>query len=132
MKLLVSRSQSLESKRFSALKTKVYSIKIVVELSEEEKRLLEEFEYLGQTFPIDPEITANLEVKKEATGPGRLSIKDLIRGMEWTCGYLPIYFTNIPGAILSRVKGLLGAAMAREQWGGEEIIEVALDVLDTQ
>jgi hypothetical protein len=132
MKLLVSKSQSLESKRFSGLKTKVYSIKIVAELTKEEERLLEEFEYLRKTFPIDPEITANLEVKKEATGPGHISINDLKRGMEWTCGYLPIYFTSIPAAILSRVKGLLGAAIARERWGGEEIIEVALDVVDTQ
>ncbi|MBI4798989.1 MAG: hypothetical protein HY794_09705 [Desulfarculus sp.] len=132
MKLLVSRSQSLETKRFSSLKTKVYSIKIVAELTEEEERLLEGFEYLRKTFPIDPEITANLEVKKEATGPGQISINDLKRGMEWTCGYLPIYFTDIPGAILSRVKGMLGAAIARERWGGEEVIEVALDVVDTQ
>jgi hypothetical protein len=127
VKLLVSKSQSVKSGRFSGPK-KVYAIKIVAELTKEEERLLGEHEYLSKTFPIDPEITANLEVKREATGPGHISISDLQRGIVWSCEYLPIYFAEIPAAVLARVKGLLGAAMTRELWGGEEVIEVALDV----
>lgn len=122
MRLKIYKNQSEKSGMLGGVKF-VYSLKIIAEMSSVETQVLNKYSYLTEIFIIDPEISANIEVRKEAKGPHQISINDLQKGIEWSCDHLPSYFAEIPTAINSKLVNLLGIAFARENWGGEEIIE---------
>jgi hypothetical protein len=122
MRLKVYKNQSEKSGLLGGKKY-VYSLKIIAEMTNEETQVLNKYGYLTEIFIIDPEISANIEVRKEAKGPHQISVNELQKGIEWSCEHLPVYFANIPTAVHSQVEKLLGAALARENWSGEEVIE---------
>ncbi len=122
MRLKVYKNQSEKSGLLGGKKY-VYSLKIIAEMTNEETQVLNTYAYLTEIFIIDPEISANIEVRKEAKGPHQISVNELQKGIEWSCEHLPVYFANIPTAVHSQVEKLLGAALARENWSGEEVIE---------
>ncbi len=122
MRLKIYKNQSEKSGMLGGKKS-VYSLKIVAEMTNEETQVLNKYGYLSDIFIISPDISANIEVRKEVKGPHQISIIDLQKGIEWTCDHLPIYFVDIPAAINSQVEKMLGVAVARESWGGEEVIE---------
>jgi hypothetical protein len=86
--------------------------------------LLGKYGFLTETFIIDPEISAYIEVKKEIKGPHQVSLSNLQNGVEWSCDHLPQHFASIPAALQSRIEYMLGAARARQNWGGDEVVEI--------
>lgn len=85
--------------------------------------MLNKYGYLNKIFIIDPDLSANIEVRKEAKGPHQISINDLQKGIEWSCVHLHSYFEEIQTAINSKLVKMLGVAFAKENWCGEEVIE---------
>ncbi len=124
MKLKIFKNQSEKSGLLGGKKY-VYSLKVLAETTDDEVQLLNKYGYLTEVFIIDPEISANIEVRKETKGPHQISISDLQRGIEWSCDHLPQYFANIPVAIQSRIEDMLAVARAREVWGGDEVMEIS-------
>ena len=123
MKLKIIRGQGDSSGVFGGKKY-TYTLKVVADMTEDENRLLQKYRLLDKLFHIDPEISAEIEVRKEIKGPPQISVGQLRNGIEWSCGYLPVHLVNIPTAIQSVIQKLLGSALAREMWGGEDVIEV--------
>lgn len=121
MRLQVHRTQSESSKLLGGKKF-VYSLRLVAELTNEETQTLNKYGYLTEEFVIDPDISANIEVRNETKGPHKISITQLQKGIEWSCDHLPSYFANIPTAVHSQIEQRLGIALARENWRGDEII----------
>ena len=99
-----------------------YTLKVTAELTAEETQVLTKYGYLAEEFHIDPEISANLKVRSDAKGPPETSIAQLQKGVEWSCDHLPTYFAAIPAALHAKIEQLLGIALARDGWMGEEVI----------
>ncbi len=99
-------------------------MKVVAELTDEQVQLLNKYGYLDVQLMRDQEILESIIVKKEIKGPEKVSLKQLQKGLEWSCDKLPVTFDNIPASLQSSIQILLGASRARELWGGEEVIEI--------
>lgn len=102
-----------------------YVLRIVAELTEDETNLLNKYGYLNNRLIYDPDLI-DLIVSKDIKGKSIFdtTLGQLQKGMEWSCDYLPVPFANIPESIKSAVKDLVGSALYREAWGGEEVLEI--------
>jgi hypothetical protein len=89
MKLKVIRGQTDSSGVFGGKKHS-YTLKVVADMTEDENHLLQKYGLLDKLFHIDPEISAEIEVRKEIKGPPQISVAQLRNGIEWSCGYLPV------------------------------------------
>ena len=122
MKIRIYRSQTEKSGLLGGKKY-IYSLRVVAEMTAEETRLLDKYDYLGRQYRIaDSAVLASLE--KELTGPRQVSLGQLQKGVDWTCTFLAEAFARIPAGMQSLAERSLGEAVAREMWGGEEVIEV--------
>lgn len=127
MKLKISRDQTGNTKgTFSKSTVYSYSLKIVAELTDEEVQLLSKYDYLNEKVEIDPDLSpAIVRSNKKLQGLFMLSLADLQKGVVWTSeGYLSQFFLTIPSSVQAMAQGQLSAALAREVWGGEDVIEV--------
>jgi hypothetical protein len=101
-----------------------YTLNLTVELSQEERQLLEKYGHMNTVFEVvDKDVVASIiGLKEEWKGlvGYTTTITRLQTGMEWACTMLPTALTNIPLVVEETLVRWLSQCIAREEWGGEE------------
>jgi hypothetical protein len=114
--------------RFGRGKKTFYTLSLTVELSQEERYLLEKYGKLNEKFFPQPadDIVVIKQMDDEAwegPSPAYTTVADLQNGVEWACTFLPDFLGQTPLVVKSEITRLLREANAREEWAGEDVVD---------
>ena len=114
--------------RFGRGKKTFYTLSLTVELSQEERYLLEKYGGLNEgIFPHRSEDIVAIKLADneewEGPSPAHTTVADLQKGVEWACTFLPTFLVETPLVVKSEITRLLMEANAQEEWAGEDVVD---------